>query len=254
MIVIENCNPREYLSAIRTVVGRYPFVRFVSEPRLGISYARSRAVAESAGELVGFIDDDAYIATDWISSVSDAFRRYPDAGAIGGSIRLEHASPPPKWLREIHRLYLAEFLRGEEAELEYPHFPRGANMAFRKKALEGSELFSSVLGKVGESLQCFEEIDVCYRLRQRGWKSYFIPSARATHIIEPYRHNPAWFRKRAYEQGKSVRLFQRIRSLQQRHGSLAQQLRTALMDPDDMQRMYMRGYLVGNVLPMRFIA
>src|SRR5271154_627727 len=73
-------------------------MRLVSEPRLGSSFARNRAVDESASDYIFFIDDDAIAERDWATELLDDMRRR-DLDAACGMVLPRWASPPPKWLR-----------------------------------------------------------------------------------------------------------------------------------------------------------
>ncbi|MCU1614812.1 MAG: hypothetical protein JWO98_2352 [Frankiales bacterium] len=59
-------------------------VRYVHEPRPGISAARNRALAEAAGgDLIVFIDDDELPSPDWLAQLTGAWRRWGCAAVVG---------------------------------------------------------------------------------------------------------------------------------------------------------------------------
>src|SRR5262245_30460570 len=43
-------------------------LRVVQEPRLGLSYARERAFDEARYDIVSFIDDDNWVAPQWVTT------------------------------------------------------------------------------------------------------------------------------------------------------------------------------------------
>lgn len=72
------------------VIDRYkeslPIRSFV-EPRLGLSHARNRAVAEARGEVLLWTDDDVLVSPDWLANYARAFREWPQAAYFGGPIQ-----------------------------------------------------------------------------------------------------------------------------------------------------------------------
>ena len=59
-------------------------LRVIGEPRLGQVHARIRGMTEAHYDLISFVDDDNWVASDWIARVMTAISAYPDAGACGG--------------------------------------------------------------------------------------------------------------------------------------------------------------------------
>lgn len=65
-------------------------VRYVLEPEAGIPFARNRALdaAEAIGaDFVAFVDDDEYVAPDWLVRLA-AHQRRVGAHLVGGPVRL----------------------------------------------------------------------------------------------------------------------------------------------------------------------
>src|SRR6185437_3196683 len=59
-------------------------LRVVDEPRIGLSSARIRGFSEARYEIVSFIDDDNWVANDWISRVSETMSADSKLGAFNG--------------------------------------------------------------------------------------------------------------------------------------------------------------------------
>jgi glycosyltransferase involved in cell wall biosynthesis len=75
--------------------GRIPQLRYVSERRLGISFARKRGLRESLGRLIGLVDDDCLLDPDWAARALRFAEEEPRAGAFGGRNELLWEVPPP---------------------------------------------------------------------------------------------------------------------------------------------------------------
>jgi len=113
-------------------------MRLVSEPRLGSSFARNRAVDESASDYIFFIDDDAIAERDWAAELLDDMRRR-DLDAACGMVLPRWASPPPKWLGPslwvklaVHDRRVIESAPTSSAERLDNYF--SANVGFKRSA------------------------------------------------------------------------------------------------------------------------
>ncbi|TME89143.1 MAG: glycosyltransferase [Chloroflexi bacterium] len=144
--------------------------RVISTPNRGLSAARNLALEAATGEIVAYIDDDAYPDPHWLSYLAWAFLRTQHA-AIGGP------NLPPRgdgWFADcvgnapggpVHVL-----LSDTEAE----HVP-GCNLAMRKSSLEAIGGFDPRYRVAGD------DVDVCWRLQARGWTIGFHPAALVWH-------------------------------------------------------------------------
>ncbi|MEP6688994.1 MAG: glycosyltransferase [Gemmatimonadales bacterium] len=71
ILVIDNAPPDDATRAL--IAGEFPGVRYVVEPVQGLDFARNRALACAAGDIVAFLDDDAVAASDWTGALSAVF-------------------------------------------------------------------------------------------------------------------------------------------------------------------------------------
>ncbi len=58
---------------VNAIASDDPRVRYVAEPRVGLSVARNRGVSETQAELVAFIDDDAVVDRGWLDWLAAPF-------------------------------------------------------------------------------------------------------------------------------------------------------------------------------------
>lgn len=77
-----------------------PFpLSYCFEPKQGLAFARHRGVKEAKGEFVGFVDDDAIPAPDWVAKAYAFGKSHPKAGAWGSYIEPKfEVEPPPSSL------------------------------------------------------------------------------------------------------------------------------------------------------------
>ena len=151
------------------IAREYP-VRVISTPNRGLSNARNTGLRAATGEIVAYIDDDAWPDPDWLRYVAWTFLTSdhvavggpnlppPGDGLIADAVALSPGGP-------IHVL-----LTDREAE----HVP-GCNMAFKKSALEAIGGFDPRFRTAGD------DVDVCWRLTAREWTIGFHPAALVWH-------------------------------------------------------------------------
>jgi GT2 family glycosyltransferase len=145
-------------------------VRLIRTQNRGLSSARNTGLAAATGQLVAYIDDDAYPDPHWLKHLSSTFLTASYV-AVGGPNLL-----PPGDGATAECVFNAPggpnhvLLTDCEAE----HIP-GCNMAFGKKALEAIGGFDPQFRAAGD------DVDVCWRLQERGWKIGFNPAAVVWH-------------------------------------------------------------------------
>lgn len=151
------------------IVQAYGFT-LISTPNRGLSAARNTGLAAATGEIVAYTDGDARPDRDWLTYLASAFRRSSHAGIGGWNISPSGDS----WFAEcvanapggpVHVL-----LTDAVAE----HIP-GCCMAFRKVALESIGGFDVQFRAAGD------DVDVCWRLQERGLTLGFAPAAMVWH-------------------------------------------------------------------------
>src|SRR5207302_6819026 len=122
-----------------------------------LSAARNVGTQAATGEIVAFIDDDAYPEIHWLRFLALAFMEGKYVGVGGPNL----APPNDGWVADA----VANAPGGPNpvllSDTVAEHIP-GCNMAFRKEALEAIGGFDSVFRTAGD------DVEVCWWLRDRG--------------------------------------------------------------------------------------
>jgi len=246
-------------------------LRVVAEPRLGLSVARNRGLAEAHGEVVAYLDDDAIPRPGWLAAL---LAPYPDSNvvAVGGRIVLRFPDRPPAWLSaEIHSALSAFDLGPTPRAVRYGHatYPFGANISFRTEAARDAGGFSATVGPLGRHQLVHDETDLCYRLEHGGGVVWYTPDAVVDHHVLRERLTPHWMLRRHWTGGQSAAVFiLRNRGLARAVWRLWWLYRGALtarpydtsepIDPgrfaDECRRREALGYVVGLVRAMPRLA
>jgi len=151
------------------IVGRFP-VRLIRTANHGLSSARNTGWRAAAGEIVAFLDDDAFPDPHWLANLAAAFRSSGHAGIGGPNIPPPDDSGVAEWVANAPGGPVHVLLSDTEAE----HIP-GCNMAFRKEYLEAIGGFDPQFRVAGD------DVDLCWRILERGWTIGFAPGAMVWH-------------------------------------------------------------------------
>lgn len=187
VLVVDNNSSDQTRAVIEEYCRKYPGrVRYIFEPKPGLSNARNAGIREATGDIIAFTDDDVSIQPTWLQNLTASLKDGEWAGA-GGRVLPEQTFVPPSWLstEERHALSpLALFNPGAEAgRLSEPPF--GANMAFRKEMFEKYGYFRTDLGRKPGSLMSNEDTEFGLRLSNGGERLRYEPSAIVYHPV-PY--------------------------------------------------------------------
>jgi GT2 family glycosyltransferase len=144
--------------------------RVISIPNGGLSNARNVGLRASKGEIVAYIDDDAVPDPQWLTYLAATFLSTDHAGVGGPNIPPADDGPVAECVANAPGGPVHVLLTDREAE----HIP-GCNMAFRKAALEEIGGFDAQFRIAGD------DVDLCWRLLERGWTLGFNPAAMVWH-------------------------------------------------------------------------
>lgn len=153
------------------VVETFPEVRCIRHPEnRGLSVARNTGIAAATGEIVAFTDSDCRVDEDWLYHLVSILLE-GDFAAVGGpnllppddSVAAAAVMASPGGPAHV-------MLTDREAE----HIP-GCNMAFYKWALVELGGFDPIFRQAGD------DVDICWRLQQAGWKIGFSPGGFVWH-------------------------------------------------------------------------
>lgn len=102
LIVVENddhAHSREMVEALARERGSPP-VTYAHEPRLGIPFARNRALAlalKHDPDWIGFIDDDEVASSNWIRNFVQAANSVP-CDVLQGPVEYHYPTSTPSWM------------------------------------------------------------------------------------------------------------------------------------------------------------
>ncbi len=151
----------------------FPAVHLLRLEPCGLSAARNAGAEAACGEILAFTDDDCEPDADWLAGLAAAFAKGWDAA--GGP------NLPPIPATDAGAIVAAApgapshvMLDDEEAE----HLP-GCNIAVRRAAYFDIDGFDPLFTTAGD------DVDFCWRLREKGYRLGFAPGAFVWHHRRP---------------------------------------------------------------------
>ena len=145
-------------------------VRLIRTENRGLSAARNTGLRAATGEIVAYIDDDAFPDPHWLAYVELALRTSDHAGVGGPNLPVPGDGLTADAVAGAPGGPLHVLLSDTVAE----HIP-GCNMAYRRNCLIAVGGFDEQFRVAGD------DVDVCWKLQEEGWTLGFHPAAMVWH-------------------------------------------------------------------------
>jgi len=145
------------LDASAQIASLYPNVRYFRQRNHGLSVARNTGISAAEGEIIAFTDADCRADEDWLYYLMGDLVRSRFAAVGGHNLLPPEDSPAAAAVMVSPGGPAHVMLTDRVAE----HIP-GCNMVFYKWALEEVGGFDPIFKKAGD------DVDICWRLQQRG--------------------------------------------------------------------------------------
>lgn len=186
-LVIVNNNSTDNTPAIISSFSDKLPINYILEPKQGLSHARNAGLMAATGKLLIFTDDDVKPCTDWLGVFWHAYQLNPEDSFWGGPIEsdfesvrinrsvLQYAPPSVKGLD----------LGDEVRFLGHKEYLISANWACPSLALKeiGGFDVGKGLNPTSGRMSIGEETDLMDRLKQKGFKSVYLPQAKISHFV-----------------------------------------------------------------------
>ena len=170
-------------------------VTIISTNHNGLSHARNVGWKAASGEIVAYIDDDAYPDPHWLKFLASSFLSSSLDGVGGANLLPIGDGPIAESVANAPGGPVHVLVSDREAE----HIP-GCNMAFRRSALEAIGGFDPRFRSAGD------DVDICWSIQRNRGKIGFHPSA----VVWHHRRNSIiafWKQQLGY--GKAEALLER---------------------------------------------
>lgn len=189
LLLIDNASTDDTTAvAARTLAGLAPFFPFqlLREPRPGKSHALALGVAQARYRYVSIVDDDNWLAPDYLNQAWAIMEADPRIGALGGVGEAVGEGPLPAWFARFAADYAAAPQAAQAGDISrWPRFLYGAGMVVRKAAWDElrRQGFTSLLPAAPGAKPSGEDGELCYALLAGGYKIWYDKRLRFEHFI-----------------------------------------------------------------------
>ena len=179
---------------------------YLFEPKQGRSHALNAGIKATTGDLLGFVDDDEEIASNWYEVVHQAFRTM-GVDFIGGPYVPKWGMTPPAWLPEKYRGVIGWIDAGDNRiafDESFAGILMGGNAVISRAILEKVGGYRTYLSRTGNKLLSGEDEEMYYRLLAAKAKGFYLPELRIFHYIPAARLTKTYHRRWCLWHGVSL--------------------------------------------------
>ena len=193
VIVYDNASTDESLKRAQEAFPRVSYIG--NHVNLGFARAVNKVIERSSGDFVLLVNPDAIVFPESISLMLDFMKTNKQCGVLGGELlspsgyRQPSCRRFPNYVNVLfgRRSLMRRVFPGNPFSRKYlyseidptkPHmvdFVEGSLMMIRRKALEDVGCFDEQL------FLYVEDADLCYRMKQKGWETWWLPQTYAIH-------------------------------------------------------------------------
>lgn len=192
VIVVDNASSD---GQARSLKAEFPQVTLIeSDHNLGFAGANNLGFKCSSGEHILFLNPDTKVVGPAITAMVDQLRLLPDAGIVGCKLLNSDLSIQTTCIQRFPTIS-NQMLDIEALRLRLPHLrfwgiaPLFANpeRPTEVEVVTGAclmikrDVFEKVGGFNQEYFMYAEDVDLCYKVHQAGWKGYYIGDACIIH-------------------------------------------------------------------------
>jgi len=138
------------------------------QPDVNVSTLRNLGVSISSGDLLAFVDADCVVEHNWLINAIRCILR-ESADAVGSFHNIPKESG---WIGRISTL-----IQGSKVGADINYIPSGNMLIIRTSYEE--------IGGFNSSLETGEDVDLCRRLKEKGYTIFNDPIIKSTHYGSP---------------------------------------------------------------------
>lgn len=182
--------------SVETVAKNFPDVRLITNStNLGFAKANNQALAQARGKYLLLINPDTVVQENTVRELIKFFESHPDAGMVGckilnpdGTLQLPcRRSFPTPWIAFTKTFGLSALFPKSKLFARYNLTYLDPDQTYDVDAISGSFMMLrrdvyETIGGLDETFFMYgEDLDWCYRVKQAGWKVYYVPTTSIIH-------------------------------------------------------------------------
>lgn len=179
IIAVDNNSTDDTRSVIESLIARgHDNLRYLFEPRQGVSYGRNSGMKAARSPIFAFTDDDVRVSPNWIARIKRAFDEHPEVDFLGGKVLPCDDLQMPVWLTRKQWAPLALLDYGESkfyVDSSKALGLVGANLAFRRRAFDLIGEFATDVQRVKDGIGSLEDVELQVRAWRAGSRGLYVP-------------------------------------------------------------------------------
>ena len=193
VVVVDNAS---FDGAEKMIQKQFPQVTFLqSKENLGFARANNLGFTVSSGRVLIFLNPDTVVRGSAITDMARALESLPDAGALGcrilnrdESVQTSAVQSFPTILNQaldfepLRRAFPLSSLWGMQALHVSGNSPSRVEMVSGACLAIRRTVFEQVGGFSPEYFMYSEDVDLCRKIWNSGWKIYYLPTASVIHF------------------------------------------------------------------------
>jgi GT2 family glycosyltransferase len=181
VLLVDNGSSDESVAFVRR---RFPTVQVIEAQRnLGFAGGNNLGMRAAQGRHIVLLNNDTQVRAGWLKALVTAAEQNPTAGAIAAKLLFVE---PPNTIQNAGSLLLSDGSgadrgfrepdRGQYDTAEEVFGACGASVLYRRQMLEDVGVFDETF------FMYYEDTDLNWRMRLRGWKVVYEPGAVVDHV------------------------------------------------------------------------
>jgi GT2 family glycosyltransferase len=222
----------------------FPGVKLIANSQnTGFSRANNQGLRQAKGSFLLLLNSDTIVHKDALVKMVAFLKSKKEAGVVGPRLLNQDGSYQPSAGRfptlgvSAIMLFKEHFraddrVRGSFAKTRPVDWVMGAALMVKKEALNQAGLLDEAI------FMYLEEVELCYRIKSKGWKIFFYPQAKITHLGQGS--------SLSGRQGPILNIYKGLTYFYQKHRSLPERLVLKLMLKTKAALAYLIGVLTQN--------
>lgn len=191
IVIVSNAsqdNTLEVAAALARELEPFAPCRVLNEPNPGKENALIQGFSEAAYEFIAIVDDDNWLAPNYVAMVYDIMGAHPEIGVLGAHAEGEFEVPPPNWFEQFRAVFaVGPQNNGVSGPLPaYVGHIYGAGSVVRKSGwlkLMAHGFKFTTSAKRGKVLSGAEDVELGDALQLAGYKLWYDDQLRLKHFM-----------------------------------------------------------------------
>lgn len=184
LIVVDNAS-RD--GSVEVIENEFPQVRLIkNQKNLGFGIANNQGVKKSRGKYLLFLNSDIVVLNEAIPKLYRFAKKQEKYGIYGGKLFNPNGTIQPScgYFYSLPIVFLSLFLKGDQLHLTRfsPDKIKKTDWVSGACLLISRDIFNELGGFDERIFMYMDEVDLCYRAKQRGYCVVFYPEAHFIHV------------------------------------------------------------------------